>query len=79
MFDTYNMSTAIANYSLGFQYSWNGHGAAKRLHIHFGWDQLVLFGQNQLHRFSKTRSALFIVNQGDLGIKGIEIGAQLDF
>jgi hypothetical protein len=55
-------------------------GCFKRLTFDLGWDQLLLFSQNQLLRFADDlQPGSTVSNQGDLSIAGMHFNAAFDF
>ncbi|MBI2810793.1 MAG: hypothetical protein HYX67_08205 [Candidatus Melainabacteria bacterium] len=70
----------ILDASAGLRWQYYFSSALKRLRFDLKWDQLLLFSQNQLMRFTdENEPGLFVSNQGDLGISGIEFNIQFDF
>ena len=73
-------SSPIVDAALGL--SWHHYFPDRLKCITFtcAWDQLLFFSQNQLMRFvTEGEQGLFISNQGNLSISGIEFNTRLDF
>jgi hypothetical protein len=80
--DGFRVARSIGEIALGVRY--DVMFDEDRLHFgaQVGWEQLMLFGQNQFKRFIGTSAAnagAFVANQGDLTIQGWTISVRLDF
>lgn len=72
--DLYHATLQVMD--LGFGIAWE----QGRWNLHFGWEEHLFFGQNQLVRFTdNTAPAAYISNQGDLGLQGLAVGASVTF
>ena len=76
----FQASAPIVDCTAGLSWQHLFSGRFNRLTCTLAWDQLLFFSQNQLMRFTDSSSpGLFIANQGDLSIAGVEFNARFDF
>lgn len=79
--NVFHSSAAILENSAGIRWQhFFQEGPLKRLALKLSWDQMLFFSQNQLMHFvNADLEGLFVANQGDLSISGVEFNMQFDF
>lgn len=66
--------------SVGLRWEAIYQGALKRVRVDLAWDQVFLYQQNQLVRFTGSGDkGLVLANQGDLSLHGIRLAAGFEF
>ncbi len=78
--EVFRSSVTTSDITLGVRWECEWNGVLKKLSLELAWDQIFLYAQNQLIRFTEaTALGVFISNQGDLSLQGYHIGARFDF
>lgn len=78
--DWVSASGPIMDFRAGLNWQRCFKGTLKRILLAVAWDELLCFFQNQMLRFvSADSKGLFLSNQGDLSVSGIELAMRFDF
>lgn len=76
----YHIARIITDLAVGLCWDHLFHRDRYHLGFHFGWEQHMLFGQNQFVRFVDDKmQGAYVSNQGDLAMQGITFGLLFDF
>lgn len=78
--DFYHVNRFINDLMLGLRYDYMFCEDLYHVGIQVGWEQHLLFGQNQFIRFvDDGNPGLFVSNQGDLALHGFSLQVRFDF
>jgi len=74
LFDRFSSVAPVAAGTLGFRFQTPVSNRGKQWNIEIGYDQMLLFAQNQLPHFVQSSSpGLIVANSGDLSIRGAHL------
>lgn len=76
----YHVGRAITEFILGVRYDYMFCNERYHIGVQLGWEQQMLYGQNQFMRFvDDTAMGVFVANQGDLTLQGYSARFRFDF
>ncbi len=78
--DIFGASRPMWEMQLGLRWQRSWPGTLKRLTLEVSWDQLTLFEQNELARFTDDIApGVFVAGGDNLNVHGVELGFRFDF